>query len=212
MVIDATSRSLARHMFRVGVGLVELHDAEARAIARAALDRPCADTIRNLLNAGRGKAWLPSVIDALAQVGVAAAEDVLGDDVDAARAEILEIIDRMPPHLIESARDAVRDVDIQSRIGTRSQFDEIEEQTRREEAEPLPDDIAAAVERAVADDGMPPHMIALFEQLADTPYDIAAVDAAAKVYAAAVKAAGGAYGHALAAVWRAWHREDGGQE
>lgn len=79
MVIDRSSRRLARHMFRVGVGLVELHDAEARATARAALDRPCADTIRDLLDACRGKPWLPSVVDALAQVGIAGAEDVLGD-------------------------------------------------------------------------------------------------------------------------------------
>jgi hypothetical protein len=80
MVIDESSRRLARHMFRIGVGLVDLHDVDARSAARAALDRPCADTIRDLLAAGRGKAWLPSVIDALAQVGIAAAEDVLGDE------------------------------------------------------------------------------------------------------------------------------------
>jgi hypothetical protein len=80
MVIDENSRRLARHMYRIGVGLVERHDADARPIARAALDQPCADTIRDLLDAGRGKAWLPSVIDALAQAGLAAAEDVLGDD------------------------------------------------------------------------------------------------------------------------------------
>jgi len=82
MVIDESSRRLARHMFRVGVGLVEHLDADCRALARAALDRPCAETIRDLLDAGRGKAWLPSVIDALAQVGIAAAEDVIGPGDD----------------------------------------------------------------------------------------------------------------------------------
>jgi hypothetical protein len=40
---------------------------------------PNASTIRALLAAGRGRPWLTSVIDALAQVGIAAAEDVLGD-------------------------------------------------------------------------------------------------------------------------------------
>jgi hypothetical protein len=63
----------------------------------------------------------------------------------------------------------------------------------------------------VHDEGLPAQMIEMIEQLADTPYDIAAVDAAARVYAAAVQAAGGAYGHALAAVWRAWPRDEGGE-
>lgn len=33
------------------------------------------------------------------------------EDVDRARAEITEIVDRLPPHLVERARDAVRDID-----------------------------------------------------------------------------------------------------
>jgi len=137
--------------------------------------------------------------------------------------EIDDLLRRMPLDRLERARDAVRDVDIQSRIGTRSQFDEIEEQVRREEAEYDPagiehlrgieprtdrrDEQRAWADAFLADDdGLPPHMIELFERLADTPYDLAAVDAAAQVYAAAVDAAGGEYGHALAAVWRAWQR------
>jgi len=137
--------------------------------------------------------------------------------------EIDDLLRGMPLDQLERARDAVRDVDIQSRIGTRSQFDEIEEQVRREEAEYDPagiehlrgieprtdrrDEQRAWADAFLADDdGLPPHMIELFERLADTPYDLAAVDAAAQVYAAAVDAAGGEYGHALAAVWRAWQR------
>jgi hypothetical protein len=80
MVIDKDSRRLARHMYKVSVGLVEHLDTDARSLARAALDRPCPDTIRPLLDAGRGKPWLPSVMDALAQVGIAAAAEVLGGD------------------------------------------------------------------------------------------------------------------------------------
>lgn len=139
--------------------------------------------------------------------------------------EIDDLLRRMPLDRLERARDAVRDIDIQSRIGTRSQFDEIEEEVRRAEAEYDPAgiehlrDIEPRTDRTdeqrawadaflADDDGMPPHMIELFERLADTPYDLAAVDAAAQVYAAAVDAAGGEYGHALAAVWRAWQRGD----
>lgn len=70
-----------------------------------------------------------------------------------ARREIDDLLRRMPLDQLARARDAVRDVEIQSRIGTKSQFDEIEDETRREGAEPLPDDVAAAVERAVKDCG-----------------------------------------------------------
>jgi hypothetical protein len=80
MVIDNDSRRLARHLFRVTVFLVERHDPSASDVARAALARPNTATIRDLLDAGRGKPWLPSVLDALAEVAAAAAEDVLGGE------------------------------------------------------------------------------------------------------------------------------------
>lgn len=49
-----------------------------RELAYDAVRDPSPSTIRALLAAGRGKPWLPSVVDALAEVGIAAAEDVLG--------------------------------------------------------------------------------------------------------------------------------------
>ena len=78
MVIDRDSQRLARHMYRVTVFLIERNDPSASEVARAALARPTKATIRGLRDAGRGKPWLPSVVDALVEVGVAAAEDVLG--------------------------------------------------------------------------------------------------------------------------------------
>lgn len=71
-----------------------------------------------------------------------------------------------------------------------------------EELELIADSEIPPALRWSSEDGLPPHMIEL---------DIGSVDAAALVYSAAVVAAGGAYGHALAAVWRAWPR-DGGDE
>jgi hypothetical protein len=59
-----------------------------------------------------------------------------------ARREIDDLLRRLPTEMIERARDAVRDVDIVSRIGSRSQFDEIEEEVRRAESEYDPASIA----------------------------------------------------------------------
>lgn len=80
MVITDANRAIARSMFRVAVGLVAakepIHIAE---YAYDALRNPTASTIRALLAVGRGQEWLPSVRDAMAEVGIAGAEDVLGD-------------------------------------------------------------------------------------------------------------------------------------
>lgn len=80
MVIDRRERRIARSMFSVAVGMVASREHVSIAeYAKDALDGPSPSTIRALLAVGRGEAWLPSVVDALAQVGIAAAEDVLGD-------------------------------------------------------------------------------------------------------------------------------------
>jgi len=80
MVIHDADRVIARRMFQIAVGMVAAReeDPTAQGLAKSALDAPSAMTIRALVAAGRDKPWLPSVIDALAQVGIAAAEDVLG--------------------------------------------------------------------------------------------------------------------------------------
>lgn len=82
MVILEADRQIARRMYQVAVGLVENRepDGTVRELARVALHHPTPSTIRALLAAGRGREWLPSVLDALAEDAVAAADEVLGDD------------------------------------------------------------------------------------------------------------------------------------
>jgi len=79
MAISFTNRQIARSMWGVAAGLVEARDPAARDIARLALEVPTSENIRTLIVFGHGKEWLPSIIGALAEVGIAAAEDVLGD-------------------------------------------------------------------------------------------------------------------------------------
>lgn len=81
MVIHPDDRTVARAIFHVAVGMVAKRedDEAARELAQAALNDPSPTTIRALVAAGRDKPWLASVVEAMAQVGVAAAEDVLGD-------------------------------------------------------------------------------------------------------------------------------------
>lgn len=79
MVIQDSERRIARAMWGVAAGMVEYRDPAARELARAALRDPSPETIRALVAAGRDKPWLRSVIDALAQVGMAASGEVLSD-------------------------------------------------------------------------------------------------------------------------------------
>lgn len=79
MVIDPRERRIAVSMWGVAAGMVECRDPEAREVSRAALERPCPETILALLEFGRGRPWLPSVLDALVQCGIAASELILGD-------------------------------------------------------------------------------------------------------------------------------------
>ena len=80
MVIREADRVIARRMFQVAVGLVaEREPMPSRELAYDALRDPSPSTIRALLAAGRGMPWLPSVIDALAEIGIAAADEILGD-------------------------------------------------------------------------------------------------------------------------------------
>lgn len=79
MVILDLDRALAAGMFRVAVGQVlRMGDSHAKALAAAALDAPGPVTIRALVHAGQGQPWLASVRDAMAEVGIAGSEDVLG--------------------------------------------------------------------------------------------------------------------------------------
>lgn len=98
MVILTADRVVARRIFEVAVGMVaareEIHIAE---YAYDALRTPNASTIRALLTVGRGRPWLNSVIDAIAQVGIAAAEDVLSESpTHEVKAVMAHPVDRRP--------------------------------------------------------------------------------------------------------------------
>ena len=78
-VIRDQDRRTAASMYAVAVGQVlRLGSPEARVLADAALDAPGPVTIRALVMAGQGQPWLASVRDALAEVGIAGSQDVLG--------------------------------------------------------------------------------------------------------------------------------------
>lgn len=79
MVIRDQDRALAAGMYRVALGQVtRMGSTEHQALAQAALDAPGPVTIRALIHAGQGQPWLASVRDALAEVGVAGSNEVLG--------------------------------------------------------------------------------------------------------------------------------------
>lgn len=83
MVIHDVDRIVARQMYQVAIGMVAAREHPSIAeLAQDALENPSSTTIRALLAIGRGADWMPSVLDALAQVGIAAAEDVLGSGND----------------------------------------------------------------------------------------------------------------------------------
>ncbi|UYO00182.1 MAG: hypothetical protein KIT02_02835 [Devosia sp.] len=77
MVIRESDRRLARGAYQVAVGMIGQRDPSVADIAAAALEHPSPITVRAPLSAGAGKPWLPMLLEALAQVGVAGAEDVL---------------------------------------------------------------------------------------------------------------------------------------
>lgn len=80
MVIHDADRAIARRMYEVAVGMVAAREHVSIAeLAQDALEMPTPSSIHALLAVGRGQPWLSSVIDTLAQVGIAAAEDVLSD-------------------------------------------------------------------------------------------------------------------------------------
>jgi hypothetical protein len=81
MVIREADRAIARRMYEVAVGMVAAREqASVAELAHDALNTPTPSSIRALLAVGHGRPWLPSVIDALAQVGIAAIEDVMAPD------------------------------------------------------------------------------------------------------------------------------------
>lgn len=90
MVIRDVDRAIARRIYQIAVGLVAARETGSISeLAQEALDYPRPATIHALLNASRGREWLPSVTDALAQVGIIASEDMLVRDVSAGRLPVV---------------------------------------------------------------------------------------------------------------------------
>lgn len=79
MVIFDLDRALASGMYRVAIGqVIRLGTPEHQVLAEAALQAPGPVTIRALITAGQGQPWLASIRDAMAEVGIAGSNEVLG--------------------------------------------------------------------------------------------------------------------------------------
>ena len=82
MVIRDADRDVAQRLYAIAVGMVAMRELEPIAgFARDALDNPTPATVGALLVVGQNQPWLSSVLYALAHVGIAAVEDVLGDRI-----------------------------------------------------------------------------------------------------------------------------------
>lgn len=114
MVIREQDKVIAVHMYVVAVGIIERNDGTVAALARQALDRPSPDTIRPLIDAGRGRPWLPMLTDAMAQVGIAAAEDVLVERsiLDMTESELEAISDSEIPEGLRWDSSDLDDLDL----------------------------------------------------------------------------------------------------
>lgn len=78
-MITEADRRVAASMFELACRLVVRQGDEADVeVALAAIRARNSSACRALLAQGRGKPWLPSFRDAMAEIGVCAAADVLG--------------------------------------------------------------------------------------------------------------------------------------
>lgn len=78
-MITEANRVQARQVFELTIRLIAAR--EEITIAEYALDalrNPTPSTVRALIAIGRGAPWLPSLIEAMSEVGIAAASEVLG--------------------------------------------------------------------------------------------------------------------------------------
>lgn len=133
--------------------------------------------------AADGRMWCRGIRDGLAELSWRwstpeswlRAHGAVVPPVPALRDEIVGIVDRMPLDQLERARDAVRDIVIESRIGPRSQFEEIEDKLQQFELEAMRDEVADAIEKTVALpgvvglEGLPVSVADRLQQLADAP-------------------------------------------
>jgi hypothetical protein len=78
MAVDPEERQVAEKMFAYAVELAALRNPDCRELAVAAARTPTTATVKALLEALAGRECRRNLVEALAQAGVAAVEDVLG--------------------------------------------------------------------------------------------------------------------------------------
>lgn len=75
---DHLQIAIARHAYVIAVGqVIRLGPDTIVPLAVAARDTPSSTTIRRLIDASRHEPWYCSLVEAVAEIGVVAAEDVL---------------------------------------------------------------------------------------------------------------------------------------
>lgn len=82
MCIQSTVVQQARAHFNVALGVVAVREPQHRDVMAEAMEHPSPDSIRRVLELSRGQPWRESVLEAVAEVGLAASADILrGNDV-----------------------------------------------------------------------------------------------------------------------------------
>jgi len=78
MCISSVAVQRARAHFSIALGVVAVRAPEHREIMTAAMDQPSPESIRRVLELSRGQPWRESVLEAVAEVGLAACAEILG--------------------------------------------------------------------------------------------------------------------------------------
>lgn len=78
MCISQAAVQQARAHFNVALGIVAVRRPEHREIMSEAMGRPSPTTNRRVLELSHGQPWRESVLEAVAEVGLAASAEILG--------------------------------------------------------------------------------------------------------------------------------------
>lgn len=78
MCITSTVVQQARAHFHVALGVVAVREPQHRDAMAEALEHPSPSSIRRVLELSRGQPWRESVLEAVAEVGLAASAEILG--------------------------------------------------------------------------------------------------------------------------------------
>lgn len=82
MGISTPAAQRARAHFIVALGVVAVRQPEYRDLVSEAMESPSPESIRRVLELSRGQPWRESVLEAVAEVGMAASNEILGDSCD----------------------------------------------------------------------------------------------------------------------------------